>query len=195
MVQGLIWGLVAGDVELAVSIGLVFELFWLDLIPAGTFLPPNMAASNMAAQALVSLFGLHTAGEAVFPIILSMPLGFFGARLEKFRRRIQNADYNKLLIWTKKSYAAVYDPGRLIIRSMARSLILDLAFFCVSFSILAVLMWFIISKGWLSAGPVITFGHIWIAAGLGGVLALRAPKAYILAVACAAAVLAFAGLS
>lgn len=195
VVQGLVWGLVTGNVQLAVSIALVFELLWLDLIPAGTFLPPNMAAVNFAAQALVTVFDLQTAGEVVFPVILALPLGFLGGRLEQLRRRMQNADYNQLLIWTKKSYAAVYDPGRLVMRSMVRAALLDLTFFVLGFAVLAAVLWLLVSRGWMQVGAQITFGHLWVSAALGGVLALRTPKAYAVALAGALAVLAFAGLS
>lgn len=179
---------------MAVSIALVFELLWLDLIPAGTFLPPNMAVANFSTQALATMFGLDSAGEVIIPVILSLPFAFVGARLERFRRRMQNADYNQLLIWTKKNYAAVYDPGRLVVRALVRAAFMDLAYFGVCFILLAGAMWLILARGWIPAVPGLSFSHLWVAASLGGVLALRTPKAYAAAIAGSALVLAFAGL-
>jgi len=194
-VQGLVWGLFTGNVPLAVSIGLIFELLWLDLIPAGTFLPPNMAVANFCTQALATMFGLATAGEVVIPVILSLPFAFLGARLERFRRRMQNADYNRLLIWTKKTYAATYDPGVLIARSMIRAAFMDLAYFVLCYTLLAGTVWALFAKGWFAPVSGLTFAHLWVASSVGGILALRTPKAYAAAIAAASGVLAFAGLT
>jgi PTS system mannose-specific IIC component len=194
-VQGLVWGLITGDLQTAISISLVFELLWLDLISAGTFLPPNMAASNFAALALASMFGLEAAGEVVYPIILALPLGFFGARLEQFRRRLQNSEYNQLLVWTKKSNAMAYDPGKLIAGTMIRAALLDLGFFILSFTVLFAVLWLLMDKGLAPYEHSLAFGHLWISAALGGVLALRTPKAFAVAVIGGVCVLAVAGLS
>jgi PTS system mannose-specific IIC component len=191
----MVWGAVTGDMGLALSVSLVFELLWLDLMPAGTFIPPNNAAANLAALALIKLFGIDSAGMAVYVVVLCLPIAILASRLEQVQRRMQNASYNKLLTWTKISHVDRYNPGRLVAGSMVQSVVLNLLFFIFAASAAAGVMHILLSSGRLDAVEEIRFGHLWLAAALGGVLALRRPRAYWAATAAGVLVLAAAGLS
>lgn len=180
---------------MALSVSLVFELLWLDLIAAGTFIPPNNAAANLTALSLVRLFGIETAGMAVYVVLLCLPIGILAARLEQVQRRLQNTSYNRLLTWTKISQVDRYNPGRLVAGSMVQSMVLNLLFFLFVAAAAAAVLHFLLSGNRLEAVEEIRFGHLWLAAALGGVLALRRPRAYWAAAAAAVIVLAAAGLS
>jgi len=180
LVQGLIWGLLSGNVPLAVSLALVFELFWLDLIPAGTFIPPNTAAANLAAQCLVTVFEFNTPAEAVFPILLSFPLAWLGSRVEQIQRRWQDNGYNILQNWLKPGRSETYAPGRLVRRAVFQNLTANFFFFLLTVTLIMVLTSWLLSHGLLRPpAGMFTWGHLWITATLGGLLALRVPGAYV----------------
>jgi len=195
LAMGLVWGLLIGDMTLALSVALCFELLWLDLIPAGTFVTPNAAAPTLAALALTHFFGFRTAPEAVFAILFCLPLGWIGSRLEQMQRGWQNASYNRLLKGIRTSHRAEYAPAGLILGSMIQMAVINFVFFCASLLALISLFGLLVSH---APHPLpqgfIAWGHLWLAASLGGFLALRTVRAFSV-LAAGVAVLALAGLS
>ncbi len=192
---GLVWGLLTGDVTLALSVALCFELFWLDLIPAGTFVTPNAAASTLAALALTHFFGFRTAPEAVFVILFCLPLGWIGARLEQLQRGWQNASYNRLLNGIRASHPVEYAPSRLILGSMVQMAVVNFVFFCAA--LLALISFFgLLTSHAPHSLPedFMAWGHLWLAASLGGLLALRTVRAFSVLAGCVVLV-AMVGLS
>ncbi|MFK4765004.1 PTS sugar transporter subunit IIC [Desulfobaculum sp. SPO524] len=196
MVQGLIWGIVTGDMTLALSVSAFFELFWLDLIPAGTFIPPNAAAANLAALTLVHFFGFSTPAEVVFPLLFSLPLGWIAARVEYLHRNFQNASYNSLQAQVGLSASpGDYAPGRLVRRSIMQMGVLSFAFFEASVLVLIVIVNFFLMRGFLHLpADAVTWGHLWIAASIGPLLSLRSAKAYALIFVLAGGIAALAAL-
>lgn len=195
LAMGFVWGLITGDMTLALSVAVCFELFWLDLIPAGTFVTPNAAAATLAALALTHFFGLTTAPEAVFAILFCLPLGWLGSRLEQWQRTWQNASYNRLLQGIRASHPMEYAPAGLILRSMVQMGVVNFVFFCAALLALISLFGLITSHAphGLPA-DFMNWGHLWLAASLGGFMALRTVRAFsVLAVA--VALLALAGLA
>ena len=179
LAMGMVWGLLTGDMAVALSVALCFELFWLDLIPAGTFIPPNAAASTMAALALTSFFGFHTAPEAVFAILFCLPLGWIGSRLEQMQRGWQNASYNRLLNGIRASQPVEYAPSGLVLRSMVQMSMVNFVFFCAS--LLALISLFGLLTAHAPHGlprDFMSWGHLWLLASLGGLLALRTVRAF-----------------
>ena len=179
LVQGLVWGLVVGDVTFAVSVSLVFELFWLDLIPAGTFIPPNTAASNLVVLALAAIFGFHDPSQVVFPILLSLPLAWVASRGEQFLRRRQDQGYDVLQSWLESGTEDQYRPQDLVRRAAVRSALAYFLFMLAVTTTMTVAVAWLLGLGFLRP-PVamFTWPHLWIAASLGGLLALRVPGAY-----------------
>jgi len=174
-----LWGALTGNLTLALSVSIIFELFWLDLVPAGTFIPPNIAASNLAALSLIHFFGFQKPGEIIFPVLLCLPLAWLGSRLEHFQRNRQNAGYNLVLSWTQKSRFKEFAPRKLILRGILQSAVLNMIFFCGSVLCLITLTGVLQSHGLVSP-PVdfFSWGHLWLVASLGGILSLRTPRAY-----------------
>lgn len=193
LVQGLIWGLATGDLTLAVSVSLVYELLWLDLIPAGTFIPPNPAASNFTALCLMTGFGLTGASQAVFPILLGMPVAWLAAGVERLHRNRQNRAYNTMQQWLAPGHGADFAPERLVWRSFAEAGAFYFVFFLAVAGVLAALCGFLLASGFLRPGPgVFSWGQLWIVASIGGLMSLRTPRAYVALVLCAVAVAALA---
>ncbi len=152
-------------------------MFWLDLIPAGTYIPPNTAASNLACLTLMHAFGLATPSEAVFPILLCLPLGWIGARLEDFLRARQNAAYDALQAWARGDRPVRL--GRIIVEGMAQNGVAHFLFFFAAVLALISLVGLLRTWGLLQPPQgLFTWGHLWVAASFGGILSLRSLRAY-----------------
>jgi len=168
-----------GDLELALRVSVIFELFWLDLIPAGTYIPPNTAASNLACLTLMHAFGLATPAEAVFPILLCLPLGWIGARLEDVLRVRQNAAYDSLQAWALGDASRPVHLGRIILEGMVQSGVAHFLFFFAAVLSLISLVGVLRSWDLLQPPPgLFGWGHLWVAASFGGILSLRSLRAY-----------------
>lgn len=181
------------DPMTALGVAVFFELIWLDLFPAGTYIPPHLPAASCAAFGIVSAFGLNTP-EAVAPVLLMcMPLGPLGANLETRLRALSDRHYDTL-VRASNSTSARFAPLGVLWRAMALSQAVAAAFFCLALGVLfaftpdALLIW-----DGLSLGTGLGWPQIWLAASIGGVLAIRWKRAYGL-LAAAVILLALNGL-
>ncbi len=195
LVIGFLWGLVTGDVAMAIPVAVFFELFWLDAIPVGSYVPPNVSATTLSCLTLIQGFGLSAPGQMLLPIFLCAPLAFVGARLEAFKRELENRGYNQLLLWARHPSASDL-PARLVHRSLLLSLALSFAFMLASLSGLWIVLGFFMRflGPWL-AGLRLDWTPLWIAAGLGGVLSLRFKRAQAVLALGALGVMFFAALA
>jgi len=173
IVQAAVFGLVTGELTLSLQIAIFFELFWLDLFPAGTYLPPNATASNLACLFLVSLGGLHDPAQIAPIMLITLPLARIFGKLENSQRVLANAFYNRLLTWAHASPAQMR-PGQLILKSMALQFASNAVSFALALGALLALLG--VASDRLFAvfqGSGLGFGHMWILGSLGAVLSLR----------------------
>lgn len=188
----MLWGLVTGNHETALAVGIFFELFWLDQIPAGTYIPPNMAICVFLSLSLADYFSMQTPGELVYAIVLTMPMALLGAKLEYFQRRWQDASYNNLLHWARMPIRRRNPdhPKRLVRISLLQQLSMNYGFFIVAVLALAGVLTFLRSfpePAALTSG--LRWPQLWFLAALGGLLALRMKRSYAI-VACSVLALA-----
>jgi PTS system mannose-specific IIC component len=179
-VVGLLWGAATGQWELSLGTAVFFELFWLDLFPAGTYIPPNSVLATLMTLALAHHFGVRGPEGLLLPLICSLPLGLLGARVEYWQRRWQDATYNALLHWARRSArrSQRFYPEKLVLSSVLQYVTVHFVLF--GFLLLA-LIWLLEGvQGRLS--PVehlpLGWGHLWLLAAMGGINALRINKAY-----------------
>lgn len=173
------------------AVAIFFELFWLDLLPVGTFIPPHLTAATFAALSLTVWFDVSSASKILLILFSCMPLAWLGAQLEGVQRMREKRSYNLLLNWARKPDDADL-PGRLIAKSTA-------SYFSISFIVFYVLMLFYVHTleyvmplvSPLLSDLKITWAHLLIAATLGGVMALRLRRAYAVLFVCAGLVLFF----
>lgn len=188
---GFLWGLVGGEWATTLSIAIFFELFWLDAIPAGTYIPPHLAACTVACLALTSRFGLTQPAQVLVPLFLSMPLAWLGTHVEQALREWQNRNYSFILQWARHS-GDPSAPPRLVLRAVAVTAVVSWLFFLACILILAVLADVLLDRfGTDLAGIRLTWAPLWITAGIGGLLSLRLRKAQALFAAGAAGVMIF----
>lgn len=176
---GLVYGLFYGDLPTCMNIAIFFELFWLDLFPAGTFIPPSQAAATLATLTLTRCFNLTGPSGVLVAAVMSLPLALVFARLEAFHRRFETTALAKAMEAAARK-GVVLSPGRLIRRSLTDMAIVNGACFSLALAGL-------IAAGHLvfaMLAPVLakqstSFAHLWILGSLGGVLSLRHRPAYV----------------
>ena len=180
-----IWGLCTGEWALALPLGIFFELFWMDLLGAGTYIPPN---ANLPL--LLCLFTQHTlsaspAGVPLILIILALPTAFMATHLEQWHRKNQIHVHDQF-VEDGKMEAPVNT------RVIASSILKLWAMETVLFVGLAIVLF------WLCAGtnilfiqlfsplanPLanqldITWPTLWLVAALGGILSLRTKRSMV----------------
>ncbi|MBF0481863.1 MAG: PTS sugar transporter subunit IIC [Desulfovibrionaceae bacterium] len=173
IVQALIFGALTGETTLALQIAIFFELFWLDLFPAGTYLPPNAAASNLASLFLVRVSALHDPGQIAAVMLLTLPLARIFGKLETSQRVLANSFYNRLLKWSRQGPGKMR-PGRLILESMTVQFALNAIGFALALGALLALLSLVSGKLFAAfQGLGVGFAHMWILGSLGAVLSLR----------------------
>lgn len=177
---GLFWGLFSGDLQTSLYISIFFELFWLDLIPAGTFIPPHLAACTFSALALTTWFQISNPSQIMIILFASMPLAWFGAQLEGMMRNRQRRYYNKILNWARKPMDPNV-PGMIILRSILVMGAVSWIFFFLTILVFQQAFAILFNDFPHLILPLkIHWSHLWIAATLGGIMALRVKRAYVI---------------
>ncbi len=192
LLVGLAWAGITGDARTAMGVALFFELLWIDLFPAGTFVPPHLVAATCAGLGLTAAFGLTAPQDVLLCLLLATPLGPVGAKLEEALRTWQNRHYNSLVRLARQPGAS-FAPERLVVRSLVETALCSLAVFALALAALYAVLPRALPL-WHELLPPARIGwvHIWLAATLGGVMAIRWKRAYGL-LAAAAALLAMSG--
>jgi PTS system mannose-specific IIC component len=79
-------GLILGDPYTGLIAGALIELFWIDRLPIGAYIPPNdtLAAILITASSIESarLLGHITPGLITLSVLIFIPLGVLGQRME-----------------------------------------------------------------------------------------------------------------
>ncbi len=161
------------------SAGIFFELLWLDLFPAGTYIPPQALLSLIATLTILACLPDADMRTTVLIIIASLPLAYLGAWVEQLFRKRQNAGYNQLLTWNRKGNTNIFAPHRLTARALVEFFLLNFSLFWLCLLPLLVVLKTV--QPWIAGGPQPTWPMLWVAACAGAILALRVRKAYALA--------------
>jgi len=179
LVIGLLWGLFVGQLETSLFIAVFYELLWLDFIPVGTFIPPNMCAASLTALAISSYFGLDSLPLIALPLALGLPMAWLGAKLERVMRDRLNRSYGGVLQWVRKPID-VGVPGRLLMGSLASKVLANWVFFLVGAGCAALITRFALTHyGPFLASLKLSWSYLLIAASVGGLLALRLRSLYV----------------
>lgn len=111
-------------------------------------------------------------------LFLSMPLAWIGTKIEGWLREQERGNYNKLLNWARHPDDDAL-PTRLVAQSVLRTFLMSWLIFygviiCFMFSLRT---FFTIFPGFLTSISI-TWAHLWVAATLGGLMALRVKRVY-----------------
>lgn len=161
------------------SAGIFFELLWLDLFPAGTFIPPHGLLSLSAVLGVLACLPDADMRTTSLILILALPLAYMGAWTEQRYRKRQNLSYNRLIIWNRRGVTHPYTPDRLIFQALGEAFVLGFVLYLASAA--ALLTAARMFEPWVSGGVQPAWPMLWIGACAGAVLALRLPRAYAVA--------------
>lgn len=164
--------------ETSLCISIFFELFWLDLIPVGTYIPPHLTVATFVALSLTTYFGLEQPGRIIFVLFASMPLAWLGTRFEALLREQDRSNYNRLLNWVRNPETP-HLPSLIVMRSVGRTFVLSgLAFYVAVIALMHAFKIFFALYPSRVADIGVTWPYLWVAATLGGLMALRLRRAY-----------------
>ena len=177
LLVGLGWGALFGDLPTCLAMGLFFELFWLDLFPVGTFIPPHSAAATLAALSLASYFGLRHPGEVVLPLMVALPFGLLGARMEILQRTWQNRAYDRLVRTDGDRRGTA---GPVVAWSLIQTAGVQFFVFSGALALsVAFIQFFGVQVAVQELHLPIGWGHLWLLAAVGAILSLRVKKSYL----------------
>ena len=177
---GIVWGACSGDMVVPVLLGLCCELFWLDLFPIGSYLPPMPAFPLLILLPLSSQFGWATPQELALPLFLLLPLAYVPPLLEIRLRRAAIEGQALLTEQAEGRLPLGGLPGRIIARAMARHMLYAIPLFWGTLAAAAFL--FSLARPLLEAAGG-SLNAVWpgilCLCALGAFLALRLPRAYL----------------
>lgn len=169
-------GLALDQPGLALSLSIVFELLWLDILALGAVLPPQGTLSFLLLLPLARMHGWSEPQELLLPIAAAMLCALASARLEQRRRERQDAVSEQVLLWCGDQGAG-RSPDSAVFRGVvgraAEQAVLYVACFCILAAAGPTL-----SAAGDSILPDFSWAMIYAASMTGAVFGLRIRRAY-----------------
>jgi len=177
----LLWAGLTFRLQPALSAGIFFELLWLDLFPAGTYIPPQALMSLTATLTILACLPEADMRATALIVIATLPLAYLGAWVEQLHRKRQNARYNQLLNWNRGGSIGAFAPERLTAGALMEIFLVNFTIFMVC--ALPLLAGIRLLQPLISNGQQPSWPMLWTGACAGAILALRLRRAHALAAA------------
>lgn len=177
---GLIWWLASGQFAPAMPLAVFFELFWIDLIPVGGYIPPMPAFPYLILVSLAGLFGWTDAQSLAFPLLISLPLAHLIPFIEARQRDIQQAAYSSLLAQVRKGKNISSFAGRLVAHSTLQIIGASILLFVAVWYALYVFFSLDIVQCNIPIRLAVNWSVLYAIAAIGSLLALRIKPAYVI---------------
>lgn len=179
LIIGMVWAALTGQWETAVPVALFFELFYLDLFPIGTYIPPHGPFAVLTTLALMQIFHIDQPPLAALLIFLSMPAALLGRRLEQRHRQWQNIGYTRMLQSTRPGQERIVSLLRLVSNALVQSSVIQAAAFLLVMALLVPLVdWLLLHLRTRVLMTPLTWPHLWMLGTLGALLSLRVRRVY-----------------
>lgn len=189
LVIALCAGFVTGHSDIALPLGVIFELFWLDVIPLGAVIPPVASLNFFLVFCLALVFDWHEPAQFVLPVLLTLPAAYVSAMLERWQYAHNNTMLEYLERWMQ-GRANGYSPSYIVARSLICTALLQGALFVLLFTACYSLLLTGVYKALAAMGQ---FPMSWVLfygfAAIGAIVALRTRRAYALLALCIAVLL------
>lgn len=189
---GVIWSAFTGEWAMTMSLALFFELFWLDLIHVGTYIPPFSSMSLLLCVLLTDYFNISDVRQLPLPILLSLPWALTGAAAERWMRQRQSVFYFNF-VERGEALRKFLVPGRIFCKSILKLMALQAVVFAGCYSIAENLGHLLVNWLGLPTFSWLNWGLFWtLGAAMGGFMALRTRRAYFIfaaSIVCVAAYL------
>lgn len=181
LVIGLIWGICTGDLATPVLLGLCCEIFWLDLFPIGSYLPPMPAFPLLLLLPCMQQSGWEGSYALTMPLFLLLPMAWLPPLLEKRLRQFAVGEHIRLVEASERLEGLGKVPGRAVGKSLLCTGLSMAGLYILCLSVLSA-FFSIAGTSLLQAGESLRLG--WGAilgfCALGAFLGLRLPRAYII---------------
>nr|WP_279614649.1 PTS sugar transporter subunit IIC [Desulfovermiculus halophilus] len=180
---GIIAAAVSGQWPQCLGAAVFFELVWLDLFPAGTFIPPQRIFSTALVCSVIIVLDLNTTAEVVIPLLCALPAAGLGMHIEKRLRMGQSESHTRLETWAARAEPRDF-PTSMIWAGLAHKaawesgVFLGAALLVTGFTSGVLILHPSLVSGWPLSWP-----HLWSLALIGAVLSVRIRRAYELLVA------------
>ncbi len=168
--------LLTGEIFPVLYVAIFFELLWIDLIPAGTFIPPNAVFCLVATTALIVYFQLESIEQIFFLMLLTIPGAYMLSLFESWHRVRQNKSYNLILRQSRDKFDS-FQPEKMIFKSMAGSWGMNFLAACVGLYLLT-LIFPLINILPQPDQDILKWPHLLMIASISAIAALRIRKAY-----------------
>ncbi|MDQ7032684.1 MAG: hypothetical protein Q9M37_08245 [Desulfonauticus sp.] len=174
MVLSFLWTFFVQYNPVFIKIGIFFELFWLDLLPVGTFIPPNSLVATLLCLELVTLFKVSNITHIVAIIVLSNIFSYIWSWIEIKSRQNNNLVFNNVLKRLKFNLSV--DMSKIIFVSLLKMFIINFTiFYFVSFIIK---FSYIYLFPFISEKRFFDWNLLFLLATIGAILSLRLDKLY-----------------
>lgn len=195
LVIAMVAGAVTGHLNIALPLGIIFELFWLDVIPLGAIIPPVASLNFFLVFCLALIFDWHEPSQFVLPVLLTLPAAYMSALVERWQYARNNNSLEYLERWMH-GMSGGYSPGRIVGQSLVCTALSQGALFIVLFAVCYAVLLTGADK-WLDAMSQfpMRWSVLYCFAALGAIVALRTRRAYALLVLCIAVLLLGNGAS
>ena len=190
---GMIAGCATGHWELAIALGIAFELVWLDAVAMGGVIPPFAGLAFQLVFPLALALGWSEPGPLLLPMVAAMLAAMLGSFLEQRFRLRQNAVLEAGVTLDEGEEPA-QTPERIVKRAIVQRMLWHAVLYLASYTAIALAVALLLSLGLYPAMPDLPWPAVYVLALLGAVLSLRHKGAsvlfYLLLAAIAAALLA-----
>ena len=185
LVLGLFWWGCTGEYAPALPLAIFFELFWLDLIPSGGYIPPGAFFPYLMVLLLSRQFGWNNSASLAIPLAVTLPLAYVIPWLESRQRDYQKFASSRLTGEARKNFPLGALPLRLITISAAQQGIGVLCVF-IGTHVLASHIFMQLHDYITFSSSGASWGILYIVAAVGSLLSLRIYRAYVFFFVCMA---------
>jgi len=191
IVLGIAWWLCTGDLVPALPLALFFELFWLDLFPIGSYIPPMAGFPYLILLSLSNTLGWTQPVTIAFPLAMTLPLAYAIPYVEQRQRNIQKQASTRLITHANEPGSLDGLPGRLLIRSVCQQLVSGLFIFVAAYGIIRFFFSFEATRNNTSSfiSLDVDWSILYAIAAIGALLSLRIKLAYTVFSLCMAGLL------
>lgn len=178
----LIFGFFTSDWALALPLGIILELLWLDVLELGSIVPPMGSLSFLLLFPLGRHFGWDTPGPLVLPLVLVTAAAYAAALLERNVRIGQNVMVGRVHAYCAGASGllqqAELSPGQAVLIAVFVRALWQFLLYVVSFCLVLCLLFLMHERDLAPQLPVMTWPMLYAAALMGAVLSLRTRQAY-----------------
>ncbi|MBR4746672.1 MAG: PTS sugar transporter subunit IIC [Desulfovibrio sp.] len=176
---GMIAGCATGHWDLAIALGIAFELVWLDSVAMGGVIPPFAGLAFLLVFPLALALGWSEPGPLLLPMVGAMLAAMLGSLLEQ-RFRLRQNDVLEAGVTLDEGEEPAQTPERIVKRAIVQRMLWHAGLYLASYAAIALGVALLLSLGLYPAMPDLPWPAVYVLALLGAVLSLRHKGASVL---------------